>query len=74
MFSLEQEKAFALHMLAVLRPHIADFTAARDAEARSYYVCSKHLPCQCMIIVIVRLSKSDSCIAAATLTQQHSTC
>ena len=35
-FSSAQEKTFALHMLAVLRPHIADFTAARDAEASSW--------------------------------------
>ena len=34
-FSKAQEQAFALHTLAVLRPHIADFIAARDAE-----VCS----------------------------------
>lgn len=34
-FSSAQEKAFAVHMLAVLRPHIAEFTSARDAEVSS---------------------------------------
>lgn len=45
-FSAEQEKAFALHMLAVLRPHIADFTAARDAEAYFSSALSITLPRQ----------------------------
>jgi len=31
-FAESQEKAFALHTLAVLKPHIDDFLVARDAE------------------------------------------
>ena len=56
-FSLKQEKAFALHMLAVLRPHIADFTAARDAEAsfcsayQKCHWCRDASPCQMCILL-----------------------
>lgn len=33
-FAKHQEQQFALHTLAVLKPHIADFLAARDAEVK----------------------------------------
>ena len=50
-FSSKQEKAFALHMLAVLRPHIADFTAARDAEASFCSACPDM--CKCKVISVM---------------------
>lgn len=35
-FSQDQDAAFALHTLAVLKPHIDDFKAARSAEVQHF--------------------------------------
>lgn len=37
-FAKHQEQQFALHTLAVLKPHIADFLAARDAEVKLTHI------------------------------------
>ena len=42
-FAKSQEEQFALHTLAVLKPHIDDFLAARDAEVQLLVLCT-HKP------------------------------
>ncbi len=44
-FAKSQEKAFALHTLAVLQPHIDEFLAARDAEVQPLVLHGKCLQC-----------------------------
>lgn len=39
-FAKSQEEEFALHTLAVLKPHLDEFLAARDAEVQSLVLCT----------------------------------
>jgi len=42
-FAKSQEEQFALHTLAVLKPHIDEFLAARDAEVQPLILYGKYL-------------------------------
>lgn len=42
-FADDQEKEFALHVLAVLKPHVDDFLKARDEEVRHAACRSWHM-------------------------------
>ncbi|KAL3160540.1 hypothetical protein ABBQ32_010839 [Trebouxia sp. C0010 RCD-2024] len=71
-FSSAQEKAFALHMLAVLRPHIAEFTAARDAEIVEG---NNGKPANLETLSLVPLVERQQCDGCAScISDVHRTC
>ncbi|KAL3151375.1 hypothetical protein ABBQ38_013204 [Trebouxia sp. C0009 RCD-2024] len=71
-FSSAQEKAFAVHMLAVLRPHIAEFTSARDAEIAEG---NNGKPANLKTLSLVPLVERQQCDGCAScISDVHRTC